>query len=137
MKPETFRATNSSLQIILNPARSPKQKLTRINALVSPENRQFVAQIHDLLHRRIAFCGAWKLLLAPYSGTACRLRIGDTAEFNSALHINAFALKNSLCQPQHDCLVGADEGDAVLGDGRYAVSIEHAARPDSVAADHG
>jgi hypothetical protein len=44
-----------------------------------------VAQIFNLLYRRITFCGILRGPNAFGVGDACRLQIGDTAAFNSAL----------------------------------------------------
>ena len=47
--------------------------------------RTFVAQIFNLLYRRFSTCGRKANPSWFEMGTACRLKIGDTAEWNSAL----------------------------------------------------
>jgi hypothetical protein len=50
-----------------------------------------VAQIFNLLYRRIGFCEATPAAGLPSLRTACRLQIGDTAESNSALRFDCDA----------------------------------------------
>src|SRR6476660_9372046 len=51
-----------------------------------------VAQICNLLYRRIAFCGASAVTMRSNFRTLCRLQIGDTADYKSALRGRASAL---------------------------------------------
>ena len=44
-----------------------------------------VAQICNLLYRRIGFCGALARPVRSNSRTLCRLQIGDMADYKSAL----------------------------------------------------
>jgi hypothetical protein len=46
-----------------------------------------VAQIFNLLYRRIEFCKAFERSSVFGHSDACRLQIGDTAECNSALRL--------------------------------------------------
>ena len=45
----------------------------------------------DYVRAGLIFCRDANIATALSSATACRLQIGDTAEFNSALHLDAFA----------------------------------------------
>jgi len=76
-----------------------KQKMnafTRQTHLIPAKATRFVAQICNLLYRRIAFCGRANIATAPCSATASQLQIGNTAEFNSALHFDVFVLNASV-----------------------------------------
>jgi len=56
---------------------------------------RLVAQISNLLYRRIAFCGGAYCQTSPHSAIASRLQIGDMAEFNSTPYLEAFALSHN------------------------------------------
>jgi hypothetical protein len=58
--------------------------------------RRCVAQIFNLLYRRIAFCTARRLLPASTYRKPCRLQIGDTADCKSALLFVAPSLVNNF-----------------------------------------
>jgi len=60
---------------------------------IFPKAAPFVAQICNLLYRKIAFCGGANIARAPCSAMASRLQMGDTAECNSALHLDVFAVR--------------------------------------------
>jgi hypothetical protein len=85
MKSSKFQAPSSR--------ETSNSKFQRIGQtrLIFARGCRFVAQICNLLYRRIEFCGGAIIATAPRFATASRLQIGDTAEFNSALHSDAFA----------------------------------------------
>src|ERR1041385_771075 len=70
-----------------------------------------VAQIFNLLFRRIAFCGAWRSPVALRVAMRSRLQIGETADCKSALRIGgALAVLTLLfltgCSPRQDATAG-------------------------------
>ena len=65
-----------------------------------------VAQIFNLLYRRIAFCRACECPEVSRTCDPCRLQIGDTAESNSALRLRAGDALNRYPMGE-----GCDEGE--------------------------
>jgi hypothetical protein len=58
-----------------------------------------VAQIFNLLYRRIAFCGRRAVPQPLGSSTSCRLQIGDTADCKSALRAGGTRITPSRSKP--------------------------------------
>jgi hypothetical protein len=56
-----------------------------------------VAQSCTRLYRRIAFCGSWLFRSRWNASRPCRSKIGDTAEFNSALRAFGLLLLLAVC----------------------------------------
>ncbi|MBI4658138.1 MAG: PDZ domain-containing protein [Verrucomicrobia bacterium] len=59
---------------------------------------ELVAQIFNLPYRRLAACAGWTSTNTPERSTPCRLQVGDTADFKSALHGLGAALARKMCE---------------------------------------